>query len=137
MRPRAPIGASARRSARHEADARAEISTERHQHEFIGDGQSKLSNNNNLEAGWRRDEPGKEMALLLEGLPSRRAHRRALAPIGARGLILSRIDYLIPNWLSYPESIIVSRVWGGGGGDREAGGEGDEEERERREEGMG
>ena len=67
----------------------------------------------------------------------RLAHRRALVPIGTRGLVLSRIDYLIPNWLSYPESIIVSRVWGGGGGDREAGGEGDEEERERREEGMG
>ena len=70
-------------------------------------------------------------------LAPRLADLRALAPIGARGLILSRIDYLIPNWLSYPESIIVSRVWGGGGGDREAGGEGDEEERERREEGMG
>ena len=28
---------------------------------------------------------------------SRLADLRALAPIGARGLILSRIDYLIPN----------------------------------------
>ena len=65
------------------------------------------------------------------------ADLRALAPIGARGFILSRIDYLIPNWLFYPESIIVSRVWGGGGRDREAGGEGDEEGREKREEGMG
>ena len=58
----------------------------------------------------------------------RLAHRRALVPIGTRGLVLSRIDYLIPNRLSYPESIIVSRVWGGRGGDREAGGEGGEEE---------
>ena len=32
MRPRAPIGASARRSARREADARAKISTERDKH---------------------------------------------------------------------------------------------------------
>ena len=73
----------------------------------------------------------------VRAFASRLADLRALAPIGARGLILSRIDYLIPNWLFYPEPIIVSRVWGGGGGDREAGGEGDEEERERREEGMG
>ena len=64
-------------------------------------------------------------------LAPRLADLRALAPIGARGLILSRIDYLIPNMLFYPESIIVSRVWGGGGGDREAGGEGYEEERKR------
>ena len=33
----------------------------------------------------------------------RLAHRRALVPIGTRGLVLSRIDYLIPNRLSYPE----------------------------------
>ena len=67
----------------------------------------------------------------------RLAHRRALVPIGTRGLVLSRIDYLIPNRLSYPELIIVPRVWGGGEEDGEAGGEGYEEKRERREEGKG
>ena len=34
------------------------------------------------------------------------AHRRAFAPIGAHGLILSRIEYLISNRSSYPEPII-------------------------------
>ena len=37
----------------------------------------------------------------------RLAHRRALAPIGARGLIPFRINYLIPNRLSYPETLGV------------------------------
>ena len=71
------------------------------------------------------------MLIFARASASRLADLRALAPIGARGLILSRIDYLIPNYLLYPESMIVSRVWGGRGGDREAGGEGDEEERKR------
>ncbi len=43
--PRAPIGASARRSARREADARAEIRTGRGKHGFSGDGRGKLTNN--------------------------------------------------------------------------------------------
>ena len=38
------------------------------------------------------------------------AHRRALAPIGAHGFILSRIEYLISNRSSYPEPII-RRSW--------------------------
>ena len=37
----------------------------------------------------------------------RLAYRRALAPIGARGLILFRINCLIPNRLSYPETLGV------------------------------
>ena len=37
----------------------------------------------------------------------RLAHRLALAPIGARGLIPSRINDLIPNRLSYPETLGV------------------------------
>ena len=41
---------------------------------------------------------------------SRHADLRARVPIGTRGLVISRIDYLIPTRLSYPESIIVSRV---------------------------
>ena len=43
--PRAPIGASARTSARREADARAEIRTGRGKHGFSGDGAGKSSNN--------------------------------------------------------------------------------------------